>query len=75
MILYSFLLCAYIHLAFLLSFLPLNLTCFHPAVLPSLLAVCSLMFLQLHGSIGDFVVPKLPRGVWEQLELCVADNL
>jgi len=52
-----------------------QLDLFPSCLVPLLLPVCSFMFLQLHVAIRDCIVPKLPRGVWEQPELCVVDYL
>lgn len=61
--------------ACILTQLPINLTYFLPASLPLFLLLCSLMFLQLHCSVWDYIVSELPRGVWEQPELCVVNYL
>lgn len=59
----------------LINLTPLLLLLLLLTSLPLFLPPCSFLFLQLHGSFGDHIVSQLPRGVWEQPELCVVNYL
>lgn len=45
-----------------------------PTYPPHPFLLCSLVLLQLHGSVRDHSFSKLPRGVWKQPELRLVDH-